>query len=254
MYDIFIKQKLYNAYEKEKTQVLSRKKDNLIKKSIFHENANQFILVFIVGKYDLIFFHITNNQEKSTNKLNNHANSFASNSDENSQNVLIRKFPTIKEHGALRDVCFNSSGDFIYILFEEGLIVCLSVLELTEQFLTKTNILNLDSNLICRKSICSPTTIIVWYSFDGQQEIAIIGNDLGELCFINIEKKQIIKKTTIKKPIKNLRIIRDKFTITLLITTNDNSQLKLPLEENRLSLILNQDNDADNIKFMEENR
>jgi len=226
MYDIFTKEILYNANEKESAQILSQTKDNQIRKSIFHEDANQFLIVLIVGKYDLIFYYVST-QSKGQRS--------------------IKRFPTIKEHGEIRDVCFNSSGDNIYVLFQEGLIVCLKLLE-------EKHLVDLNANLICTKSICSPTNIIVWYSFDGQQEIAIVGNDIGELCFVNIDKRQLVRRTNIKKSIKNLRIIRDKFTVTLLITAIDNTQLKLPLEENRLSLILNQDNDADNIKFMEENR
>ena len=260
MYDIFTKQTLYNAYEKENTQILSRTKDNLIKKSIFHENANQFLIVFIVGKYELIFYYVFGQRDEEINLKSEYHQCAAQFSNRHELNneapnkILIRKFPMIKEHGEIRDCCFNSSGDNIYILFERGIIICLSIAELTDQFQNKNSLLESNANLICSKSICSPTVCVVWYSFDGQQEIVIIGNDLGELCFISIEKKQVIKKTSIKKSIKNLRIIRDKFTVTLLITAIDNSQLKLPLEENRLSLILNQDNDADNIKFMEENR
>lgn len=228
MYDIFTKETIYNAYEKQCTRILSQTSldDHQIKKAIFHENAKEFLIVFLVGKYDLIFYYVTT---------------------QTGQRRTIKRFPTIKEHGEIRDVCFNSSGDNIYVLFEEGIIVCLTLIE-------EQQLVDLNANLISSKSICSPTTIIVWYSFDGQQEIAIVGNDIGELCFVNIDRRQLIRRTNIKKSIKNLRIIRDKFTVTLLITATDNSQLKLPLEENRLSLILNQDNDADNIKFMEENR
>lgn len=284
MYDIFTKQTLYDAHEKATAQILSRASDNLIKKAIFHENANQYLVVFIVGKHDLIFYYVYGGQreddgeyirsQESRSKESRSQDSRSAGRPQDSPpqrpanratsqptNTVIRRFPTIKEHGEIRDICFNSSGDNIYILFEEGIIVCLSVLELTEQLQQQLHgkraggALDLDASLICTKSICSPTNIIVWYSFDGQQEIAIIGNQLGELCFVNVDKRQIIiKRTSIKKPIKNLRIIRDKFTVTLLITAADNSQLKLPLEENRLSLILNQDNDADNIRFMEENK
>lgn len=78
----------------------------------------------------------------------------------------------------------------------------------------------------------NPTSLIWWSSFDGQQ-IAIVGNELGEISFINLRNRREVGGTYVTVGIKKIDLVQDENsgTTCLLITGTNAQQWHLLLED-----------------------
>lgn len=90
-----------------------------------------------------------------------------------------------------------------------------------------------DASIIDCCSISSPVSICIWENCIennlGKTTI-IVGNEHGELSFISVEDKKEINLTSINEPIRQMKVIRDRFSHSLLITSESFRQYRFILE------------------------
>lgn len=83
-------------------------------------------------------------------------------------------------------------------------------------------------------TISYPNSLCFWESPITENNPAkttlIVGNERGELSFISIEDKKEINLTNINEPIKRMKVIRDRFSYSLLITSESFRQYRFILE------------------------
>lgn len=88
-----------------------------------------------------------------------------------------------------------------------------------------------DASIIDCCSLENPVAIAYFESQEIENKSTIIvANDQGELSFINVESKKELSKTSINERVRYMRIVRDKFSFSLLITSDSFRQFRFALE------------------------
>lgn len=86
----------------------------------------------------------------------------------------------------------------------------------------------------CLINCCSveePVAVVHWESFVcTNKSFVIVAGHGGELSFVNVQTKKETNRTSIDEPIQSLKIIRDRFSYSLLITCQSFNQYRLALE------------------------
>ncbi|RXG50709.1 Ultraviolet-B receptor UVR8 [Armadillidium vulgare] len=82
-------------------------------------------------------------------------------------------------------------------------------------------------------SRAKPTAVVWWNTLTSGASVAIIGTELGELCFVELSSGKDVGGTYITVPVKEMYLCRDNSgdTIYLLITGTEDRQWRLVLEQ-----------------------
>lgn len=88
-----------------------------------------------------------------------------------------------------------------------------------------------DASIIDCCSLENPVALAFFESQETENKsIVIVANDEGELSFISVEDKKELNKTSVNEHIRYMRIIRDKFSYSLIITCESFRQFRFALE------------------------
>ena len=191
-----------------------------IKFCICGENDLGMTLVLYCDNYHILVVHI--------NKCHLNCDIIT---DELKKNVIIRQIPVDKSKGELRSMALNGNDSQLITIDSNSNIFILPIQRLIER--QNESLLKDDALLIKSCSLSNPTAIVWWNSLDDYNQIAIVGNDLGEISFINIKTKREIGGTYVQNSVKKLEIIDDSSAVSLIILCKNDSQFRLILEETR---------------------
>lgn len=88
-----------------------------------------------------------------------------------------------------------------------------------------------DASIINCCTLENPVAIAYFESQEvDNKSIVVVANDHGELSFIDVENKKELNRTSINERVKYMRIVRDKFSFSLLITSESFRQFRYALE------------------------
>jgi hypothetical protein len=174
----------------------------------------------------LLYYHILNcGQQK---QLNN--------------NVIIRQIVLDESKGELRSMSLNESGSKLMIIVSNSTIFIIPIKKLISR--QNETLLKDDSIVIENCCLNNPTAIVWWKSLDHFNQMAIVGNDFGEISFINIKTKTEIGGTYVQNSVKSLNIIEDRNAVSLIIECKNETQFRLILEETRTKTLSKPLNDS----------
>uniref|UniRef100_T1IUI1 Uncharacterized protein n=1 Tax=Strigamia maritima TaxID=126957 RepID=T1IUI1_STRMM len=144
-------------------------------------------------------------------------------------------------------LCFDPTGSWLVCAAKDAALFIIPALSLLDATVKVDHLWALDDvtkiEMLGKRDISSsrtsaseeraaPTCIVWWQTMDNKS-VAIIGNELGEICFINLITHQEVGGTYITTGILNLHLISDDThdTVYLLITGANNLQWQLLLEK-----------------------
>lgn len=88
-----------------------------------------------------------------------------------------------------------------------------------------------DASIVNCCQLENPTSVAIFESPEAlDKTIVIIANNKGEISFISVGDKKEIHKTKVNEAIRYIRIVRDRYSISLLITTETFRQFRYALE------------------------
>lgn len=156
---------------------------------------------------------------------------------------------------------FISASSTIYIVPIKNILLNLHAKQLSSS--QGKSMCFYDASILDCCSIEDPISIVYWDSAawvtDGNQlhnqhhhnagiethtskSLVLVSNKKGEISFINVTEKKEINLMRTNEQIKSLEIVRDRFTISVLITCYDFKQFRLPLELLRQKSAFNHSN------------
>ncbi|CAG2106785.1 unnamed protein product [Medioppia subpectinata] len=144
---------------------------------------------------------------------------------------IVRQIPIDKRRGELCSMCLSPTASELMIIVSNSTVYVIPI----ESLISRQNdhILRDDAIVINTCSLSNPTAIVWWPSLDHFNQTAIIGNDFGDICFVDIKSKRQIGSTSVHDSIKELNIIDDKSSVSLIIMCKNETQYRLVLEETR---------------------
>ncbi|XP_054162770.1 uncharacterized protein LOC128960654 [Oppia nitens] len=192
-----------------------------IKQCIGGEDRDGLTLVLYCDNYQLICCRLNKNDIK---------NDFYYNVD--NKDIVLRQIPLNETNGELRSMALNPNNSQLVIIFANSMIFVIDIKTLLNRQLDD-NVLRDDVVVIESCNASEPTVITWWTSLDDFSQIAIVGNNLGKIYFINIKTKQEVGSTSVMNSIKEFKIIDDMSSVSLIIYCQNGSQFRHILEESR---------------------
>lgn len=199
------------------------------------------------------FVTFTTNHNSKNNNNNNHSNNNSSstnnsNSPRKTANGLIAKktrpriiVKQIYYHSYNEDIeaiCLTDTGNKLALISASSTIYVLPIKNILLNLHAKQlrssqgkSMYFYDASIIDCCTLENPVAIAYFESQETDNKSTIVvANDQGELSFINVESKKELNKTSINERVRYMRIVRDKFSFSLLITSESFKQFRFALE------------------------
>lgn len=133
-------------------------------------------------------------------------------------------------HESIIDVCFTSDQSDLLVLTSSGRLLAIPIFQILS-IKVQSNELYDDGRVICQQTADTPTTVCSYYSFENEQEIAIVATQSGHIHFIAFDTGSILNTCQIPESIQQLHVSKDRQSIGLLITSLSSKQWRLVLEK-----------------------
>ncbi|XP_052272508.1 uncharacterized protein LOC127873013 isoform X1 [Dreissena polymorpha] len=153
---------------------------------------------------------------------------------------VVKQLPWPQDH-PIKSMCFDPTVTWLLVLTDNGNIFIIPAVPMLDPSIQVNQLWSIDDVTIVTvwKPRGTPTHMVWWQTLDGRH-IAIIATKLGELCFIDLERRVKVTERCVDEHVSSTELIQDdQQTITsLLVTGKTGKQWKMLLEKKwaRLSL------------------
>lgn len=128
-------------------------------------------------------------------------------------------------------ICLTESGNRLALINASSTIYILPISNILLNSSQGKHMYLYDASIIDCCDIDNPVGIVFWESLEVENKsTVIVGGQRGDISFISVEEKKVVSNTSINEPIRNLKIVKDRFGYSLLITGESFKQYRTTLE------------------------